>query len=134
MHTLHHKMVSLVFTLIAVPFFVSCANSQNQPPMTVGANRGPLSARECTPAGKPQPFARNNDDLRIAVLTQPVPELWLEFADSNREGQSSRTPTDEKEPVIRVALTPEAREILKSFWGQSLEFNYKEVFDKATTA
>ena len=96
--------------------------------------RGLHPAWEGTVAGQPKPFARNSDDLRIAVLTQPVPEVWLEFAESKRKGQPSRTPADEKEPVIKVVLPIEAQEILKSFWEQSLEFDYKEAFDKPKTA
>ena len=96
--------------------------------------RGPHPAWEGIAAGQPKPFARNNDDLRIAVLTQPVPEIWLEFAESKRKGQPSRTPTDEKEPVIQVVLPSEAKEILNSFWERSLEFDYKEAFDKPKSA
>ena len=70
----------------------------------------------------------------MAVLAQPVPEVWLEFAERKREGQSPRTTSDEKESVIQVVLPPEAREILKSFWEQSLEFNYRDVFDKPKSA
>ena len=134
MHTLHHKTFSLAFTLVAVLLFASCTQSQDQAGVRIMATRGPHPAWEGTVAGQPKPFARNNDDLRIAVLTQPVPEVWLEFAESKRKGQSSGTPTDEKEPVIQVVMPFEAQEILKSFWEQSLEFDYKDVFDKPKTA
>lgn len=134
MHTLHNKIFSLVFGLIAVLFLASCARSQNQPSATAIAIRGPHPAWEGTASGKPQPFTRNNDDLRMAVLAQPVPEVWLEFAERKREGQSPRTTSDEKESVIQVVLSPEAGEILKSFWKQSLEFNYRDVFDKPKSA
>jgi hypothetical protein len=102
--------------------------------VAVVASRGPHPAWEGIASGKPESFARNNDDLRTAVLTQPVPEVWLEFSESKREGQASRIPAEEKESVIKVVLPDEAREILKSFWEQSLEFNYKDVFDKPKTA
>jgi hypothetical protein len=128
-------MFSSLFILIAVLLFASSAQSQNQSSVAVAARRDPHPAWEGTAAGKPEPFARNYDDLRIAVLTQPVPEVWLEFAESKREGrQSSRLPTDEKESVIQVLLPDKAKEILKSLWEQSLEFDYKEMFDKPKTA
>ena len=132
MNTLH-KILSVGFILIAVLIFASCAQAQDQPRVAIVATRGPHPAWEGTASGKPQPFVRNNDDLRIAVLTQPVPEIWLEFAESKREGQSPRMPTEEKDP-IQVVLPAEAREILKSFWEQALEFDYKDVFDKPKTA
>jgi|KBSSwiStaDraftv2_1062776.scaffolds.fasta_scaffold155604_3 hypothetical protein len=97
MNTLH-KILSVGFILIAVLIFASCAQAQDQPRVAIVATRGPHPAWEGTASGKPQPFVRNNDDLRIAVLTQPVPEIWLEFAESKREGQSPRMPTDEKDP------------------------------------
>jgi len=134
MNTLHTKILSIGFILIAVLLFASCAQAQDQPRVAIVATRGPHPAWEGTASGKPQPFVRNNDDLRTAVLTQPVPEVWLEFAESKREGQSPRMPTDEKDPVIQVVLPAEAREILKSFWEQALEFDYKDVFDKPKTA
>ena len=134
MQTLPNKICSLRFTLVAVLLVASCAQSQEQPGVKIMATRGPHPAWEGTVAGQPKPFARNNDDLRIAVLTQPVPEVWLEFAESKRKGESSRTPTDEKEPVIQLRLPSEAQEILKSFWEKSLEFDYKDFFDKPKSA
>ena len=65
MHTLHNKIFSLVFSLIAVLFLASCARSQNQLSATAMATRGPHPAWEGTASGKPQPFTRNNDDLRM---------------------------------------------------------------------
>ena len=133
MNTLHTKILSVGFILIAVLIFASCAQAEDQPRVAIVATPGPHPAWEGTASGKPQPFVRNNDDLRTPVLTQPVPEIWLEFAESKREGQSPRMPTEEKDP-IQVVLPAEAREILKSFWEQALEFDYKDVFDKPKTA
>lgn len=134
MRTLYNKIFSTGSTLITVLLFASWIQAQDQPRITVIATRGPHPAWEGTASGNPQPFIRNNDDLRIAVLTQPVPEIWLEFAESRREGQPPRLPSDQKEPVIQVVLPSEATEILKSFWEQSLEFDYKEAFAKPKTA
>lgn len=132
MHTLHSKIYSFIFTLVAVLLVASCAQYQEQSGVKIMATRG-QPAWEGTVAGQQKPFARNNDDLRIAVLTQPVPEVWLEFAESKRKDQSSPTPTDEKEPVIKLGLPSEAQEIFKSFWEKSLEFDYKDVFDQPKT-
>lgn len=134
MQTLHHKMFSVAFSLIAVLLFASSAASQEQPRVAVIATRGPHPVWEGNAAGKTQPFVLSNDDLRTAVLTQPFPEIWLEFAESKRQDQSPRTPTDEKENVIQVLLPADAKEIMESFWDKSLEFDFKEVFDRPKTA
>lgn len=134
MLTLHKRKFLVGFTFISVLLFASSVQAQDQPRVTVLVTRGPHPAWEGTPAGKPQPFTLNNSDLRTAALTQPFPEIWLEFAESKREGKPPRKSSDEKEPVIEVALPPEAREILKSFWERSLEFDYKKVFDKPKSA
>src|SRR5262245_46229850 len=113
MRTLHQKIFSALLPLLAVLSFASYAQSQTEPRVEVGVRRGPHPSWEGTPNGKLQPFVWNDNDLRTALLTQPVPEIWLEFAESKREGQPPRKPSDEKEPVIQVVLPPEAKEILK---------------------
>ena len=52
----------------------------------------------------------------------------------NAKANRLACPQTRKTPVIQVVLPAEAREILKSFWEQALEFDYKDVFDKPKTA
>jgi len=132
MEKLSSRIFSFALTLIAVLAFTQ--NAKSQTGVTVAVTRGPHPAWEGKAAGDVRPFERNNDDLRIALLSQPVPEVWLEFAESQREGQPARQPSEGKEPIIQVVLPPEAKAILKSFWEEALKFDYNETFARAKTA
>jgi hypothetical protein len=77
-----------------------------------------------------QPFERKDDDLRTALLNQPVPDIWLEFTEGQREGQAARRPSDTKEEIIKVTLPPEAQAILKAYWEAALKFDYDEAYVK----
>jgi hypothetical protein len=131
MLTLKRNLFLIIFTFAAVLTFASSGHSQG---VTVVVTRGPHPSWEGTAAGKVQPFMRSDNNLRTAVLTQPAPDVWLEFAESKREGQPPRKPSDEKEPVIQVLLPPEGTEILKTFWAKTLLFDYREAYEKAEAA
>jgi hypothetical protein len=131
MQTLKRNFFLIIFTFAAVLTFASPGHSQG---VVVSVTRGPHPSWEGTAAGNVQPFMRNDDNLRTAVLTQPAPEVWLEFAESKREGQPTRKPSHEKEPVIQVLLPREGAELLKTFWEKTLLFDYREAYEKAETA
>lgn len=126
MEKLPQKIWSFALTLITLLAFAQLAKSQ----VTVTVARAPHPAWEGKPAGDAQPFERNNSDLKIALLSQPVPDIWLEFAESQREDQPPRQPSDAAEVIIKVTLPPEAKEILKLHWEEALKFFYGDVFEK----
>jgi hypothetical protein len=134
METLYRKIFSLVLTLIAVLVFTSGAKSQTGTRVDVAVSRGPHPAWEGKAAGDVQPFERNNYDLRLALPGQPVLDVWLEFVESKREGQPTRKSSEDKEPLIKVTLPPEAKELLKSYWEEALKFDYNEAFVKPRNA
>jgi len=134
MNKVAQKMFSLALTLVAILAFAQYAKSQTSAGVTVGVTRGPHPAWEGKAAGAVQPFERNNADLKTALFSQPVPDVWLEFVESQREGQSVRPTSKGAEPIIKVTLPPEAKNILKLFWEQALKFDYDEAFVKPSKA
>jgi|GEM_PF-1704360 len=131
MQTLKRNFFLIIFTFAAVLTFASPGHSQG---VVVSVTRGPHPSWEGTAAGNVRPFMRSDDNLRTALLTQSAPEVWLEFAESKREGQPPRKRSDEKEPVIQVLLSPEGTELLKAFWEKTLLFDYREAYEKVETA
>jgi hypothetical protein len=133
MEKLHVKIFSLTLTFTAVLGVTVFAQAQTAGGVTVAVNRGPHPAWEGKAAGDVQSFERNNDDLKIALLSQATPDIWLEFAESRREGHPS-TKSSKDEAIIKVALPSEAKSILKLFWDEALKFDYNEAFIKAQSA
>jgi hypothetical protein len=134
MNKLTQMVFSLALTLIVVPAFAQYAKSQTSTGVSVNFTRGPHPAWEGKAAGDAQPFERNNADLKTALLSQPVPDVWLEFAESQREGQPSSRTSEGAEPIIKVTLPPNAQKILKLFWKEALKFDYNEAFAKPRKA
>jgi hypothetical protein len=134
MNKLAQIVFSLALTLIAVLAFAQHAKSQTSTGVGVNVTRGPHPAWEGKAAGDAQPFERNNADLKTALLSQPVPDVWLEFAESQREGQPSSRTSEGAEPIIKVTLPPDAKRILNLFWKEALKFDYNEAFAKPSNA
>ena len=133
MAKLQVKIFSLTLTLTAVLGVTAFAKAQPVGGVTVAVRRGPHPAWEGRVGGDVRPFERNDKDLKIALLSQPTPEIWLEFKKSQREGYAAGRPPDD-EAIIKVALPPEAKVILKLFWQEALKFDYSEAFVKAQSA
>jgi hypothetical protein len=134
MEKLHRNIFSLALMITAVLALASFAHAQTSGGVAVTVTRGPHPAWEGKAAGDVQPFERKDEDLKTALLSQPVPDIWLEFAEGQRNGQSPRKTPDTKETIIKVTLPPDARAILKSFWEEALKFDYKEAFVKPRSA
>jgi hypothetical protein len=133
MEKLHVKIFSLTLTFTAILGVSVFAQAQTAGGVTVVITRGPHPAWEGKAAGDVQSFKRNNKDLKIALLSQPIPDIWLEFVESRREGHPSTKPSKD-EAIIKVALPGEARAILKLFWAEALKFDYNEAFVKPRNA
>jgi hypothetical protein len=133
MEKLYVKIFSVTLALIAIPGVATFANAQTGGGVTVAVTRGPHPAWEGKAAGDVQSFERNIDNLRTALLSQPIPDIWLEFAETSREGHLSTQPSKNEAP-IKIALPPEAKSILKLFWAEALKFDYDEAFVKAQSA
>jgi hypothetical protein len=76
MEKLHVKIFSLTLTFTAVLGVTVFAQAQTAGGVTVAITRGPHPAWEGKPAGDVQSFERNNKDLKIALLSQPIPDIW----------------------------------------------------------
>jgi len=133
MAKLHVKSFSVTLTLTAVLGMTAFAEAQTGSGTAVAVTRGPHPSWEGKAAGDVQAFERNNNDLKIALLSQPIPDIWLEFAESRREGNPSTKPSKD-EAIIKVALPPEAKSTLKLFWEETLKFVYNEAFVKTQSA
>lgn len=131
MRKIHRIIFSLALTFTAVLVLTSFAKAQTSGGVDIAVTRGPHPAWEGKAAGDVQPFERTDDDLKTALLNQPVPDIWLEFTEGQREGQAARQPSDTKEEIIKVTLPPEAKAILKSYWEEALKFDYNEAYVKA---
>jgi hypothetical protein len=130
MGKLHRTSFSLALTFTTVLALASFAQAQTSGAVGVAVTRGPHPAWEGKAAGDVQPFERKDENLKTALLSQPVPNIWLEFTEGQREGQPPRTKPDTKETIIKVTLPPEAKAILKSLWEEALKFDYNEAFVK----
>ena len=134
MKKLPQRIFSSALLLVAVLGFAQSARSQTGTgTIVVEARRGPHPAWEGKAAGETKPFESNDADLKMALLSQPVPDVWLEFVESQREGQASRQSASD-EPIIKVMLPPEANTIVKLLWQDALKFDYNQAFAKAKSA
>ncbi|HEX8651100.1 MAG TPA: hypothetical protein VF708_09670 [Pyrinomonadaceae bacterium] len=134
MEKLHRTVFSLALMITALLAFASFAKAQTSGSVAVAVTRGPHPAWEGKAAGDVQPFERKDEDLKTALLSQPVPDIWLEFTEGQREGQPTRQTPDTKEAIIKVTLPPEAKAILVSYWEEALKFDYNEAFVKPRSA
>lgn len=134
MEKLHRNIFSLALMVTALLALASFAKAQTSGGVAVAVTRGPHPAWEGKASGDVQPFERKDKDLKTALLSHPVPDIWLEFAEGQRDGQPPRKTPDTKEAIIKVTLPPEAKAILKSLWEEALKFDYNEAFVKPRSA
>jgi hypothetical protein len=134
MEKLQRTIFSLALMITALLALASFAKAQTGGGISVAVTRGPHPAWEGKAAGDVQPFERKDEDLKPALLSQPVPDIWLEFNEGQREGQLPRQTPNTKEAIIKITLPPEAKAILKSFWDEALKFDYNEAFVKPRSA
>lgn len=133
MMKLQRTIFSLALAFTPILLITSCTNAQTGGVASV-VSRGPHPAWEGRAAGDAPSIKPKGDDAKTSWLSQPVPNIWLEFIGSQKEGQPPRHTSEGKEEVIKVTLPPQAQDILKSLWEEALKYDYAEAFEKARTA
>lgn len=132
MKILSQRVLMLVLISFTVLSFVQCAKPQTGPAAVVVER--PHPAWQGKAGGDIRLFEHANEDWKKAILSQEAPDVWLGFDSTLREDQSSGVSGPGSELVIKVALSTQAKDILKSFWQETLRYSYDQDFVKAKSA
>jgi hypothetical protein len=123
-----------IFILIAFVGVSIVLSQQTRTPQVAGTDGGPaITATSSTPyvpadqgeaKGSVPNFQPGSNDLRAAILAQPLPQIWLESPAQGSLGGSKEKHAD----AIRIDLSDEARAPLTSVWQAYLEYYLKTKF------
>lgn len=131
------KIMFLILLMTITFFNTQCSKfleTEAQSQSETKAGEKPINsgfANQARVDGVVTPFNSTDNNLRTSFLNQPVPEVWLLFADKNSDISESEL-SDKNE--IRVELPTEAKNLLKSYWETSLMCNFNTEIEKTQNA
>lgn len=100
------------------------AQSQSHPQSMGGVARADEPAWPGKAEGKLLPFNPTVEDRKAAVLSHPLPEVWLSFPATEGQTRRQSDAANGEESPVRVELPPEARPLLMSHWQVALAARY----------